>query len=88
MVVTTSPNEAELFGVEITGALVFSGVEVSAAVNKKETLPFPKYGARVTSGEVAPAAMKEPPPVPNSPPLSLLYPPAPPAQPPPPPPPV
>ena len=84
---TTSPNDIELFGVEITGALVFKGVVVSAAVSTIETLPFPKDGARVTSGEVAPAAMKEPPPVPNSPVFSLLYPPEPPAQPPPPPPP-
>ena len=69
--VTTSPKVFEPFGVEITGALVLIGGVLTGVTSDIQTLPFPRTGESVTVGDVALAAIKEPPPVPIAPPASL-----------------
>ena len=68
---TTSPKVLEPFGVEIIGAPVFIGGVLMGVTSEIATLPLPRIGDRPTVGEVALAAIKEPPPVAIDPPCSL-----------------
>jgi hypothetical protein len=71
LVVTTSPKVLDPFGVEITGAPVFNGAVLTGVTSDIQTLPLPRIGESETVGEVALAAMNDPPPVATAPPCSL-----------------